>query len=165
MPSGSAATLSGTFGPLFPETEIDLTAEGATDWAHWGLDWDATNFFDRKARVIPQISNFTLVGSAAIRQDPDSPIGFTWSDGSPLPAVVNTSATISVTGLMNGFRITAPADTLPRTLNIYVGAYAAQGFGSDIIEKIDGSYTNVIGLPMERIVPALAEFGIEPKAE
>ena len=45
------------------------------------------------------------------------------------------------------------------------GAYAAQGFGADIIEKIDGSYTNVIGLPMERIVPALAEFGIEPKAE
>ena len=45
------------------------------------------------------------------------------------------------------------------------GAYTAQGFGADIIEKIDGSYTNVIGLPMERAVSALAEFGIEPKAE
>jgi len=42
------------------------------------------------------------------------------------------------------------------------GAYAAQGFGSEIIEKIDGSYTNVVGLPMEKTVPALAEFGIEP---
>ena len=43
------------------------------------------------------------------------------------------------------------------------GAYAAQGLGSKIIEKIDGSYTNVVGLPMEKTIPALAEFGIEPK--
>ena len=42
------------------------------------------------------------------------------------------------------------------------GAYAAQGFGSEIIDKIDGSYTNVVGLPMEKIIPALAEFGIRP---
>jgi septum formation protein len=43
------------------------------------------------------------------------------------------------------------------------GAYAAQGFGKEIIEKIDGSYTNVVGLPMEKTIPTLAEFGIEPK--
>ena len=43
------------------------------------------------------------------------------------------------------------------------GAYAAQGLGSKIIEKIDGSYTNVVGLPMEKMIPALAEFGITPK--
>jgi septum formation protein len=43
------------------------------------------------------------------------------------------------------------------------GAYAAQGLGREIIEKIDGSYTNVVGLPMEKTIPALAEFGIEPK--
>ena len=43
------------------------------------------------------------------------------------------------------------------------GAYAAQGFGSEIIEKIDGSYTNVVGLPMEKTITALAEFGITPK--
>ena len=45
------------------------------------------------------------------------------------------------------------------------GAYAAQGFGSEIIEKIEGSYTNVVGLPMEKTIPALAEFGIEPKTQ
>lgn len=44
------------------------------------------------------------------------------------------------------------------------GAYAAQGFGNEIIEKIDGSYTNVVGLPMEKTLPALAEFGIQPVA-
>ena len=43
------------------------------------------------------------------------------------------------------------------------GAYAAQGFGNEIIDKIDGSYTNVVGLPMEKTTVALADFGIEPK--
>ena len=42
------------------------------------------------------------------------------------------------------------------------GAYAAQGFGQEIIEKIDGSYTNVVGLPMEKTTAALADFGIRP---
>jgi septum formation protein len=44
------------------------------------------------------------------------------------------------------------------------GAYAAQGFGADIIEKIDGSFTNVVGLPMEKTVAALGEFGIQSQA-
>ena len=43
------------------------------------------------------------------------------------------------------------------------GAYAAQGRGAEVIAKIDGSYTNVIGLPMEKAVAALAKFGIRPK--
>ncbi len=43
------------------------------------------------------------------------------------------------------------------------GAYAAQGFGSEIIEKIDGSFTNVVGLPMEKTIAALAAFGVVPK--
>jgi len=42
------------------------------------------------------------------------------------------------------------------------GAYAAQGHGADIIAKIDGSYSNVIGLPMEQTVTVLARFGIRP---
>jgi septum formation protein len=44
------------------------------------------------------------------------------------------------------------------------GAYAAQGYGADIIEEIEGSYTNVVGLPMEQTVAALAKFGVSPKA-
>lgn len=43
------------------------------------------------------------------------------------------------------------------------GAYAAQGFGSEIIKKIDGSYTNVVGLPMERTIAALADFNVVPR--
>jgi septum formation protein len=40
------------------------------------------------------------------------------------------------------------------------GAYAAQGHGQEIIAGIRGSYTNVVGLPMEQTIAALAEFGI-----
>lgn len=42
------------------------------------------------------------------------------------------------------------------------GAYAAQGNGAEIIAEIDGSYTNVVGLPMEKTVAALAQFGVTP---
>jgi septum formation protein len=44
------------------------------------------------------------------------------------------------------------------------GAYAAQGSGTEIIVKIEGSFTNVVGLPMEKTVAALAKFGIQPKS-
>ena len=39
------------------------------------------------------------------------------------------------------------------------GAYAAQGFGMTIIEKIEGSYTNVVGLPMAEVLEVLKSFG------
>lgn len=41
------------------------------------------------------------------------------------------------------------------------GAYAAQGHGTEIIERIDGSSSNVVGLPMEATTRALRDFGIE----
>ena len=44
------------------------------------------------------------------------------------------------------------------------GAYAAQGHGKEIILRIEGSYSNVVGLPMEETLPALAAFGIAPAA-
>lgn len=40
------------------------------------------------------------------------------------------------------------------------GAYAAQGHGTEIIERIEGSYSNVVGLPMEQTTQALRAFGI-----
>ena len=38
------------------------------------------------------------------------------------------------------------------------GAYAAQENEMNLIESVEGSYTNVIGLPMERVTEALREF-------
>ena len=40
------------------------------------------------------------------------------------------------------------------------GAYAAQGHGTEIIRRIRGSYTNVVGLPMEETTEALRRFGL-----
>ena len=44
------------------------------------------------------------------------------------------------------------------------GAYAAQGHGAEIIARIDGSFTNVVGLPMGKTIRALRKFGIKPRA-
>ena len=40
------------------------------------------------------------------------------------------------------------------------GAYAIQGIGSFMVEKVEGSYTNVVGLPMDELREALKEFGV-----
>ncbi|MGH7289883.1 MAG: Maf family protein, partial [Myxococcota bacterium] len=42
------------------------------------------------------------------------------------------------------------------------GAYAAQGEGGRFVAEIRGSRTNVIGLPMEAVVPRLARAGVLP---
>jgi septum formation protein len=52
----------------------------------------------------------------------------------------------------------AKIDTLDKA-----GAYAAQGEGGDIIAKIEGSFTNVVGLPMEKTIVELAKFQVRPK--
>ena len=39
------------------------------------------------------------------------------------------------------------------------GAYAIQGIGSFMIPKIEGSYTNVVGLPLCEVIAALEELG------
>jgi septum formation protein len=40
------------------------------------------------------------------------------------------------------------------------GAYAIQGLGAVIVEKIKGDYYNVMGLPLCALSEALKEFGI-----
>jgi len=39
------------------------------------------------------------------------------------------------------------------------GAYAVQGLGSVLIETVEGSYTNVVGLPVEEVLAALHTLG------
>ena len=40
------------------------------------------------------------------------------------------------------------------------GAYAIQGLGSAIVERIEGDYSNVIGLPLSALTESLKEFGV-----
>jgi septum formation protein len=42
------------------------------------------------------------------------------------------------------------------------GAYAVQGVGAMLIESINGSYTNVVGLPLATVFRMLRQVGIDP---
>ncbi|MCX6371964.1 MAG: Maf family protein [Actinobacteria bacterium] len=42
------------------------------------------------------------------------------------------------------------------------GAYAIQGVGSALVERVDGDYFNVVGLPVAALLTALAAFGAPP---
>ena len=40
------------------------------------------------------------------------------------------------------------------------GAYAVQGLGGALVERIEGSYTNAVGLPLAETLALLSRFGI-----
>ncbi|MGE0884859.1 MAG: nucleoside triphosphate pyrophosphatase [Blastocatellales bacterium] len=40
------------------------------------------------------------------------------------------------------------------------GAYGIQGFASRFIESIEGSYSNVVGLPVQMVYRMISEFGL-----
>lgn len=42
------------------------------------------------------------------------------------------------------------------------GAYAVQGLGAALVEQVEGSYTNVVGLPVEEVLAVLRCVGIHP---
>ncbi len=44
------------------------------------------------------------------------------------------------------------------------GAYAVQGRGRELIEQVEGSFLNVVGLPIEKLRSMLAKLGWEPAA-
>jgi septum formation protein len=57
----------------------------------------------------------------------------------------------------------------PRAIAAYVrtgepmdkaGAYAAQGVGACIVSRVEGSYTNVVGLPLCEVVETLERLGV-----
>jgi septum formation protein len=40
------------------------------------------------------------------------------------------------------------------------GAYAVQGLGASFVERVEGSYTNVVGLPMDEVQDVLRAAGL-----
>ena len=42
------------------------------------------------------------------------------------------------------------------------GAYGIQGTADRFVERVEGSFSNVVGLPVERVLRMLAEFGVRP---
>ena len=107
--------------------------------------------FDYKNFVQRKISNFTSLGANAVEQYADNYTAFSWWDGTPTANVTDTTTGVFVTGVTNGFRLTAPADAQPRQMNIYLGGYGMQSefqaYLSDLSAPpyTDTSVSNVYG--------------------
>jgi Bacterial Ig domain len=119
----SGGTLSGT--RAIPARNVDLTAEGTLDWAHWGLT--APTSFNHKSGVAQQISNFVALGTQPIQQYSNNFTAFSWSDGTPVAQAAASTTGLFVTGHTNGFELRVPAETSVRHLKLYVGLYGARG--------------------------------------
>src|SRR5262249_15155744 len=124
--------LSGSFSPIIPGSNVNLSAIGKLDWVHWGLYTDAS--VTRKASVLPLINNFKLLGDAdcstcylAEYQYNDNWNGYSWYDGAPAGTVTNTTTGVWVYNYPNpvgsGFQFTVPAGLGQKTLQVFVGAY------------------------------------------
>jgi hypothetical protein len=143
--TGGGQTNSVTPSP----SAVDLTSEGSADWTHWGLLTDTS--FDYKSIVQRKISNFTALGTNAIQRYADNYTSFSWSDGTPTTTAYGTTTGVFITGVTNGFRLTAPADAQPRQLRVYVGGYGVQAefqaYLSDLSASpyTDTSLSNVYG--------------------
>lgn len=124
-----AGTLNGSFAPVPAGSVVDLTAEGAIDWVHWGLFSESALI--RKAGVPPQISDLEAEGSNVdVFQYSDNNNGYSWSDGTPVAAATNTTTGVWAFGRRqegSGFQLSVPADQTTRTLRVYVGVFAGVG--------------------------------------
>jgi hypothetical protein len=120
LPFTIGSFLSGTLASTV--TAVTLTSPNATDWAHWGASSD-----------FPQVTNvgllpdFSVIGTSTPVQFSDGEIEYSWTDGFQLGVASRTTTGVSVTGTSNGFHLSIPADVVPQTLLLYVGAWEAQG--------------------------------------
>jgi len=112
----SGSSLTGTVNSS--TSAVNLTAEGPNDWIHWERNGAA----NRKASGGAQFGG-TALGSGTVLGYVDDQRPINWSDGAPTASSSNNTDGIYVAGVGNGFMITAPADTTPRTLVVHVGGW------------------------------------------
>jgi hypothetical protein len=157
--SSQAASLTGDFVSIPRNSVINLSEVGSVDWVHWGLH-TATSL-NRKSGVTPRIGNFSVVMDSAnsnafavAYQFADNYNGYSWIDGTPEARVTNTTTGVWCYGIPiidTGFEFFVPADTTPRTLKVYVGAFAARGqFEATLSDGsapgyVDNSLANMTG--------------------
>ena len=117
---GENAGITGSVGAQ--PSSINLTAEGVSDWADWGMN-NATN---KKATGGTQISAYSYIGTGAVWWNGAEPTSFIWTDGSPtVSATSNYVKSIHTVG--SGFQFTVPATTARKTIRFYVKGIQSQG--------------------------------------
>ncbi len=122
--AGSAPRLDGQFAAA-PQQPVDLSFEGTIDWIHFGLR--QADDVNRRLLPTPILSDVRLIGQGGRQRSAASAVRLTWSGGTPTAGEAGTNSGLSVAALGSGFELTAPADSQPRTLRLYVGAQRAQG--------------------------------------
>ncbi|MGD9628399.1 MAG: peptidoglycan DD-metalloendopeptidase family protein [Pyrinomonadaceae bacterium] len=108
-----------------PPSTTNLSSQGTTDWAHWGLS--SSTSFNHKSGVSGQLNDFVQIGSTTPVRYTNNSVSYSWSDGIPFPTASNTTTGIYTYGIGNGFQITVPADTTQKTLKLYVGLWNSSG--------------------------------------
>jgi len=135
-PSINGATLAGQIA--IPPVVVDLTTEGATDWAHWGHTGSTiTQKDDGLGAPVGMISDVSEIDPSNTvlpqTQFTDNLVAFNWIDG-----VTTTTASDLFNGIFfnvtnadfsagtQGFTLSVtPGDTNMHTLKLYFGTYHA----------------------------------------
>lgn len=107
-----------------PPFAVDLTAEGTLDWVHWGL---LTPTDVNRKLGVPLRINMATLGTNPLQHYADNYTGYGWKDGVPTTNVSDTKTGVFLPGINRGFQLSVPADTVPKTLKIYVGLYGGSG--------------------------------------
>jgi len=137
-----------------PSGNINLTTEGTTDWAHWGLDDDDDAFNHKDAgggTPVGLISDFTF-NSTHANPGPfsfnsllgDIGVTLSWADGTPTSSAGPTGEYVflNVNASGQGFTFTVPAAAEDRTLRVYGGVFSNAGSAShtvDLLATLSGS--------------------------
>ena len=138
--------------PLFLTTNVDLTAEGVTDWAYWGYAGAGT--YDTKANLI---GNYTQIGTSSMKTLA-SLTSFSWTDGTPDGSSGGpTLATASMLNT-NGFELDVPVTTTPQVLNVYISANYAYAHVEASLN--DGSAPVFVDNPQTTLGTVRYTFGI-----
>ncbi len=72
-------------------------------------------------------------------------------------AVVKTSVTFGVITPEDAAWYVATGEPMNKA-----GSYAIQGLGARFVESLEGSYSNVVGLPLYELIQLLREAGLDP---
>jgi hypothetical protein len=113
-PSGGAINGSG----VLSTATVDLTAVGTSDWVSWPG-------YESNASGRQQISDIAFIGAAPGVYSND-PRTLVWTNGTS-NACGSSANGVSVSGTSNGFLVTIPADTIVRTVKLYVGGTNSRG--------------------------------------